>query len=59
MRFYDVNSGSIQIDGIDIRDMTRKSLRESFGMVLQETWLHAGTIRENIVMGNRTPQTTR
>ena len=51
MRFYGVNSGSIQIDGIDIRDMTRKSLRESFGMVLQETWLHAGTIRENIVMG--------
>ncbi|MDE6911728.1 MAG: ABC transporter ATP-binding protein/permease, partial [Lachnospiraceae bacterium] len=51
MRFYDVNSGSIQIDGVDIRDMTRKSLRESFGMVLQETWLHAGTIRENIVMG--------
>lgn len=51
MRFYDVNSGSICIDGIDIRDMTRKSLRESFGMVLQETWLHAGTIRENIVMG--------
>ncbi len=51
MRFYDVNSGSIQIDGIDIRNMTRKSLRESFGMVLQETWLHAGTIRENIVMG--------
>lgn len=51
MRFYDVNSGSIQIDGMDIRDMTRKSLRNSFGMVLQETWLHAGTIRENIVMG--------
>lgn len=51
MRFYDVNSGSIQIDGIDIRDMTRKSLRDSFGMVLQETWLHAGTIRDNIVMG--------
>lgn len=51
MRFYDVNSGSIRIDGIDIRDMTRKSLRESFGMVLQETWLYAGTIRENIVMG--------
>lgn len=51
MRFYDVNSGSIQIDGVDIRDMTRKSLRDSFGMVLQETWLHAGTIRENIVMG--------
>lgn len=51
MRFYDVNNGSIQIDGIDIRDMTRKSLRDSFGMVLQDTWLHAGTIRENIVMG--------
>ncbi len=51
MRFYDVNSGSIKIDGVDIRDMTRRSLRESFGMVLQETWLHAGTIRENIVMG--------
>lgn len=51
MRFYDVNSGSIKIDGTDIRNMTRRSLRESFGMVLQETWLHAGTIRENIVMG--------
>lgn len=51
MRFYDVNKGSIRIDGVDIRDMTRKSLRGSFGMVLQETWLHAGTIRENIVMG--------
>ena len=51
MRFYDVNSGSIRIDGIDLRNMTRKSLRESFGMVLQDTWLHAGTIRENIVMG--------
>ncbi len=51
MRFYDVNSGSIKIDGTDIRNVTRKSLRGSFGMVLQETWLHAGTIRENIVMG--------
>ena len=51
MRFYDVNSGSIKIDGTDIREMTRKSLRDSFGMVLQDTWLHAGTIRENIVMG--------
>lgn len=51
MRFYDVNNGSIRIDGVDIREMTRKSLRSSFGMVLQETWLHAGTIRENIVMG--------
>lgn len=51
MRFYDVNAGSIRIDDVDIRDMTRKSLRDSFGMVLQETWLHAGTIRDNIVMG--------
>lgn len=51
MRFYDVNSGRIKVDGVDIKDMTRKSLRDSFGMVLQDTWLHAGTIRENIVMG--------
>ena len=51
MRFYDVNSGRIKVDGVDIRDATRKSLRDSFGMVLQDTWLHAGTIRENIVMG--------
>ena len=51
MRFYDVNSGRLKVDGVDIRDMTRKSLRDSFGMVLQDTWLHAGTIRENIVMG--------
>ena len=51
MRFYDVNSGSIDVSGTDIRQMTRKSLRQGFGMVLQETWLKAGTIRENIVMG--------
>ena len=51
MRFYDVNSGSIDVSGTDIRDMTRYSLRHGFGMVLQETWLKAGTIRENIVMG--------
>ncbi len=51
MRFYDVNCGSIQVSGKDIREMTRKSLRSSYGMVLQETWLKAGTIRENIVMG--------
>lgn len=51
MRFYDVNSGSIKIDGVDIRELTRKSLRSGFGMVLQDTWLKAGTIRENIVMG--------
>ncbi len=52
MRFYDVNDGSITVSGKDIRDVTRKSLRTSFGMVLQDTWLRAGTIRENIAMGN-------
>lgn len=51
MRFYDVNSGSIKVDGIDIRDITRKSLRANYSMVLQDTWLKAGTIRENIAMG--------
>lgn len=51
MRFYDVTSGKICVEGIDIKDMTRKSLRSSYGMVLQETWLKAGTIRENITMG--------
>ena len=51
MRFYDVNSGSIRVDGIDIRNMTRKSLRSNYGMVLQDTWLRRGTIRDNIVMG--------
>lgn len=51
MRFYDVNSGSISVEGEDIRDITRKSLRSSYGMVLQETWLKSGTIRENIKMG--------
>jgi ATP-binding cassette subfamily B protein len=51
MRFYDVNSGSIKVDGKDIRDITRKSLRANYGMVLQDTWLKAGTIRENIAMG--------
>ena len=51
MRFYDVNSGCIRVDGTDIRDLTRKSLRGSYGMVLQETWLRSGTIRENIKMG--------
>ncbi len=51
MRFYDVDSGSIRVDGTDIREMTRGSLRTSYGMVLQETWLRAGTIRENICMG--------
>lgn len=51
MRFYDVNEGSIKVEGKDIREITRESLRESYGMVLQETWLRSGTIRENIVMG--------
>ena len=51
MRFYDVNAGKICVDGMDIRDVKRKSLRTNYGMVLQETWLKAGTIRENIVMG--------
>lgn len=51
MRFYDVNDGVIAIDGTDIRDMTRAGLRSNIGMVLQETWLKNGTIRENIVMG--------
>lgn len=51
MRFYDVNSGSIKVEGIDIRNITRKSLRENYGMVLQDTWLKSGTIRENITIG--------
>lgn len=51
MRFYDVNDGVIRVMGEDIRDVTRKSLRAGYGMVLQETWLKTGTIRENIVMG--------
>lgn len=51
MRFYDVDRGSIHVEGMDIRKATRRSLRESYGMVLQETWLKAGTIRENLVMG--------
>lgn len=51
MRFYDVNSGSIEVDGIDIRQMKRKDLRDSYGMVLQETWLFAGTVRDNIAYG--------
>ncbi len=57
MRFYDVNSGSIQVDGTDIREMTRGSLRTNFGMVLQETWLRSGTIMDNIRMGK--PEATK
>ena len=56
MRFYDVNQGSIQVEGADIRQITRKSLRKNYGMVLQDTWLKAGTIRENIAYGK--PQAT-
>lgn len=51
MRFYDVDSGSICVEGHDIRTLTRKSLRSAYGMVLQDTWLKSGTIRENICMG--------
>ena len=54
MRFYDVNSGSIRIGGTDIRDMKRETLRSAFGMVLQDTWLRSGTIRDNIRMGRPT-----
>ena len=57
MRFYDVNSGKICVDQTDIRDMTRKSLRSSYGMVLQETWLKRGSVAENIAMGR--PEATR
>ncbi len=57
MRFYDVNKGAIMVDGTDIRDITRHSLRKSYGMVLQETWLKAGTIEDNIKMGK--PDATR
>ena len=51
MRFYDTNAGTIEVDGHNIRNVTRKSLRENYGMVLQETWLKSGTIRENLMVG--------
>lgn len=54
MRFYDVDAGAIEIDGVDIRDMKRDDLRSLFGMVLQDTWLFSGKIRENIAYGNET-----
>lgn len=57
MRFYDVNGGSISVSGTDVRNMTRASLRGAWGMVLQETWLRAATVRENIAMGK--PEATR
>ena len=51
MRYYDVNSGCIKVDGVDIRDFTRNGLRDMFGMVLQDTWLYNGTIADNIRYG--------
>jgi ATP-binding cassette subfamily B protein len=51
MRFYDVDGGAIRIDGVDVRQMPRGALRRMFGMVLQDTWLFSGTIRENIAYG--------
>lgn len=51
MRFYEIDKGSIMVDGYDIREISRKSLRSNYGMVLQETWLKSGTIRENLIMG--------
>lgn len=51
MRFYDVNEGTVRISDIPMKELTRKSLRNNFGMVLQETWLRSGTIRDNIAMG--------
>lgn len=52
MRFYDTTSGTISIDGVDIKDITRDSLRKHYGMVLQETWIKTGTVKENITIGN-------
>ncbi len=54
MRFYEIGSGAIKVDGVDIRDISRKNLRSVMGMVLQDTWLFEGTIRENIMYGNQT-----
>ena len=54
MRFYEIKSGAIRVDGVDIRDISRKNLRSVMGMVLQDTWLFEGTIRENIMYGNQT-----
>ena len=53
MRFYDIQSGSIKVDGVDIRDLSRENLRNMFGMVLQDTWLFKGTIRDNIAYGKQ------
>ena len=51
MRFYDVTGGSVKVEGEDVREITRRSLRSNYGMVLQETWLKSGTVRDNIRMG--------
>lgn len=51
MRFYDVNGGEIRVSGEKITDLTRRSLRQNFGMVLQDTWIKTGTVRENIALG--------
>ena len=59
MRFYEVQGGRITVDGVDIRDMRRGDLRGMFGMVLQDTWLFNGTIRDNIAYGRRAPPTRR
>ena len=59
MRFYDVSSGAILLNGYDVRQFSRSELRDSFGMVLQDTWLYNGTIRENIRFGRLAPPTTR
>ena len=55
MRFYDVNAGAITVDGVDVRETSRKALRAQFGMVLQDTWLQSGTIRDNISTTNVLP----
>ena len=59
MRFYDVDSGAIRVDGVDIRELKRGALRRMFGMVLQDTWLFSGTIRENIAYGRERRQRRR
>ncbi len=56
MRFYELNSGSIKVDGINIQAMSRSELRKIFGIVLQNTWLFNGTIKENIAYGNESAQ---
>ena len=58
-RFYEVDAGRILIDGVDIVDVSRHSLRSRIGMVLQDTWLFSGTIAQNIAYGRPTPPTTR